>query len=146
MSVLLDLSEFSRLTYPQLDKMSTLHSQRGAPWGLAQAAAVMLSGVLCILPVGAHALAENVIKFKEYAATKTNNATEFYAMDVLFTAESNWSVKAVNGSHFGICQGKSKYLRTANYRQQIDWCYRYSIKRYGSMRNALQHWRIYGWH
>ena len=113
---------------------------------IAQAAAVMVWGVLCILPIGAHALAENVTKYKEYAATKTNSIIELYAMDVLYTAESNWRVKSVNGTHFGICQGKSKYLKTANYMQQIDWCYRYAIKRYGSMVDALYHWKVYGWH
>lgn len=113
---------------------------------IAQAAAMMLWGVLCILPIGAHALAENVTKYKEYAATKTDSIIELYAMDVLYTAESNWRVKAVNGTHFGICQGKSKYLKTANYKQQIDWCYRYAIQRYGSMVDALYHWKVYGWH
>ena len=146
MSDLIDLSDFPRSTYPHLTRGSTLHSQRGAPWGLAQAAAMMLSGVLCILPIGAHALAENVTKSKEYAATKTDSIIELYAMDVLWTAESNWRVKAVNGTHFGICQGKSKYLKTANYKQQIDWCYRYAINRYGSMVDALYHWKVKGWH
>ena len=113
---------------------------------IAQAAAIMLLGVLCLYPNRAHAFAENANKYKEYAATKTDSIIELYAMDVLYTAESNWRVKAVNGTHFGICQGKSKYLKTANYMQQIDWCYRYAIKRYGSMVDALYHWKVYGWH
>ena len=113
---------------------------------IAQAAAMMLWGVLCILPIGAHALAENVTKYKEYAATKTDSIIELYAMDVLYTAESNWRVKAVNGTHFGICQGKSKYLKTANYKQQIDWCYRYVMHKYGSYVDALYHWKVKGWH
>ena len=113
---------------------------------IAQAAAIMLLTGLCLYPDRAHAFAENANKYKEYAATKTDSIIELYAMDVLFTAESNWRVKAVNGTHFGICQGKSKYLKTANYKQQIDWCYRYAIKRYGSMVDALYHWKVYGWH
>jgi len=113
---------------------------------IAQAAAVMLLGVLCLYPIRAHAFAENATKYKEYAATKTDSIIELYAMDVLYTAESNWRVKAVNGTHYGICQGKSKYLINANYVQQIDWCYRYAIKRYGSMVDALYHWKVYGWH
>ena len=113
---------------------------------ISQAAAVMLVGVLCVNPTESHAFAENVTKYKEYAATKTDSIIELYAMDVLYTAESNWRVKAVNGTHFGICQGKSKYLKTANYKQQIDWCYRYAINRYGSMVDALYHWKVKGWH
>ena len=113
---------------------------------IAQAAAIMLLGVLCLYPNRAHAFAENANKSKDYAATKTDSIIELYAMDVLWTAESNWRTKAVNGTHFGICQGKSKYLKTANYKQQIDWCYRYAIKRYGSMVDALYHWKVYGWH
>ena len=107
---------------------------------------MMLVGVLCVNPTESHAFAENATKYKEYAATKTDSIIELYAMDVLYTAESNWRVKAVNGTHFGICQGKSKYLKTANYKQQIDWCWRYSMVRYGSMVNALYHWKVYGWH
>ena len=118
----------------------------GTRRGISQAAAVMLVGVLCVNPTESHAFAENANKSKEYAATKTDSIIELYAMDVLWTAESNWRTKAVNGTHFGICQGKSKYLKTANYEQQIDWCYRYAIKRYGSMVNALYHWKVYGWH
>ena len=113
---------------------------------LAQAtASLMLLGVLCY-PDRANADADNVNKYKIYAATKTDSIIELYAMHVLWTAESNWRVEAINGSHIGICQGKSKYLLKATYKQQIDWCYRYAINRYSSMVDALYHWKVYGWH
>lgn len=113
---------------------------------IAQAVAVMLLGGLCLFPNRAHAVEENVTKYKAYAATKANSPLEFYSMLILYENESNWRTKAVSGTHFGICQGKSKFLKNANYIQQIDWCYRYSINRYGSMLEALKHWQVYGWH
>lgn len=113
---------------------------------IAQAAAIMLSGVLCLYPVRAHAFVEDGSKYRNYASTKTDSIIELYAMDVLWTKESNWRTKAINGNHYGICQGKSKYLINANYKKQIDWCWSYAINRYGSMVEALWHWKVYGWH
>ena len=71
---------------------------------------------------------------------------ELSAAITLWTKESNIRVEARNGSHVGICQGRSKYLLKANYMQQVRWCIAYSWNRYGSMVNALHHWKMKGWH
>ena len=64
-----------------------------------------------------------------------------------------WNTKAKNGSHYGLPQGKSEYLRTATYTQQITWHIKYLKARYGVDRfgvanacGALSHWLMKGWH
>lgn len=64
-----------------------------------------------------------------------------------------WDPKAQNGSHFGLPQGRSKFLSTATYRQQITWHIKYLKNRYGTDRfgvanacGAWSHWLMKGWH
>ncbi len=64
-----------------------------------------------------------------------------------------WDTQAQNGSHYGLPQGKSKYLATATYKQQITWHIKYLKSRYGTDRfgvanacGALSHWLMKGWH
>jgi len=64
----------------------------------------------------------------------------------LYTKESNWRPNAKNGSHYGIPQGKSIYLKTANPIAQVKWGIAYSDARYGSMCQALKHFNRKGWH
>ena len=65
----------------------------------------------------------------------------------------SWDIRAQNGSHHGLPQGKSEYLATATYKQQITWHIKYLKNRYGTDRfgvanacGALSHWLMKGWH
>jgi len=89
--------------------------------------------------------ASNANKAQHYAG-QLLTPLEFSAAIVLWNGESNWNVRAHNGSHWGICQGRSEYMRRANYKQQVQWCTSYAYHRYGSIALALEHWRKYGWH
>jgi hypothetical protein len=61
--------------------------------------------------------------------------------------ESNGNPKAKNGSHYGLVQGRSEYLKTATAVQQIDWFVKYLDHRYnGSCIVALRHHRAKGWY
>ena len=71
---------------------------------------------------------------------------QYVAAIELWTMESNLRISARNGSHYGICQGRSKYMATANYRQQVRWCISYAYNRYGSMTAALAYWKVHKWH
>ena len=64
----------------------------------------------------------------------------------LYTRESNWRPEAKNGPHYGIPQGRSIYLKTADPIAQVKWGMRYSKARYGSMCNALKHYKRWNWH
>ena len=64
----------------------------------------------------------------------------------LYTRESNWRPEAKNGPHYGIPQGRSIWLKTADPIQQVKWGIRYSESRYNGMCNALHHFKTKGWH
>jgi len=84
--------------------------------------------------------------YRQWAFIQLNNINEFYCLDELYHHESRWNPKAKNGSHYGIPQGRSKYLLKANGYKQVEWGIKYNLNRYGSMCKALDHWRLKGWH
>lgn len=84
--------------------------------------------------------------YRQWAFIQLNNIDEFYCLDELYHYESRWNPKAKNGSHYGIPQGRSKYLLKANGYKQVEWGIKYNLNRYGSMCKALDHWRLKGWH
>ena len=84
--------------------------------------------------------------YKQYILIELNNFEEAYCLIDLYTAESRLNPKARNGSHYGIPQGRSKYLARVDGTKQIDWGIKYNLNRYGSMCKALEHYKIKGWH
>jgi len=84
--------------------------------------------------------------YRQWAFIQLNNLDEFYCLDELYFRESRWNPKARNGSHYGIPQGRSKYLQRADGFKQIEWGIKYNLNRYGSMCKALDHWKLKGWH
>ena len=84
--------------------------------------------------------------YKQYILIELQDFTEAYCLIDLYTAESRLNPKARNGSHYGIPQGRSKYLAKVDGTKQIDWGIKYNLNRYGSMCKALEHYKIKGWH
>ena len=86
--------------------------------------------------------------YRQWAFIQLNNLEEFYCLDYLYYRESRWNPKAVSpsGNHFGIPQGKSKWLATVDGYKQVEWGIKYNNNRYGSMCKALEHYKIKGWH
>jgi hypothetical protein len=64
----------------------------------------------------------------------------------LYTKESNWRPNAKNGPHYGIPQGRSIYLKTADPIAQVKWGIKYNKHRYNGMCNALDHFKKWNWH
>lgn len=83
---------------------------------------------------------------KDFASKALNDKKQFQCLKVLYGKESSWNPKAVNGSHYGIPQGNSIYLKTADPIEQIQWGLRYISNRYGNACNALNHFNKRGWH
>ena len=125
--------------------------------------AIVLGAVLC-LTIGSAQGATNDptkrITSKQYAAGQLT-VKNYKCLATLYGKESAWNWKAVgnlNGKQrvYGIPQGKSEFLRTANPYQQIDWGLRYIGNRYGYVRTiegmqpdtcaALNHWKRKSWH
>ncbi len=91
--------------------------------------------------------ADKPMHYKQYAFIQLNHSfTEFYCLDELYHKESRWNPKAKNGSHYGIPQGRSKYLSKVDGYKQVEWGIAYNINRYGSMCKALDHFKRKGWH
>ena len=84
--------------------------------------------------------------YRQYAFIQLNNVDEFYCLDELNYKESRWNPRAVNGSHYGIPQGRSKYLKRVNGYKQIDWQLKYIEARYSNACNALAHHKLKGWY
>ena len=84
--------------------------------------------------------------YKQYILITLNDIDETHCLVELYMAESKLNPLARNGSHYGIPQGRSKYLAKVDGIKQIDWGIKYNLNRYGSMCKALEHYKIKGWH
>jgi hypothetical protein len=84
--------------------------------------------------------------YRQWAFIQLNNLDEFYCLDELYFRESRWNPKARNGSHYGIPQGRSKYLLQADGFKQVEWGLKYIENRYGTPCKALQHLKTKGYH
>ena len=130
---------------------------------LVRSVAIVIGGALCF-SIGSASWATNDatkrITSKEYARGQLT-VKNYKCLATLYGKESAWNYKAVGnleGTHrvYGIPQGKSEWLRTANPLEQIDWGLRYIGHRYGytmthegkqpNTCKALDHWKRKGWH
>ena len=125
--------------------------------------AIVLGAALCFNIVSAASATNDPNKrltSKQYAKGQLTTKN-WVCLSRLYGKESAWNWKAVGNLEgtqrvYGIPQGKSEFLRTANPLQQIDWGLRYIGHRYGFVRTiegmqpdtcaALQHWHSKGWH
>ena len=112
--------------------------------------ALLLAGLLLISLLSDTASAldkkELQMRYRMYALGQIKDWHEFSCLNALWNRESNWNPNAVNGSHYGIPQGRSAWLRNATPRKQIDWGIKYIQQRYTTPCVALNHWKRYGWH
>ena len=107
---------------------------------------VMIINLINITPVFAK-------QDMEYLRQLEYSADQYDCLTSLVTMESRWDPKARNGSHYGLPQGRSKFLATADYKAQITWHTKYLKHRYGTDRfgvanacGAWAHWLMKGWH
>lgn len=83
---------------------------------------------------------------KAFARSQISDKREYVCLSRLYGKESAWNYKAQNGSHYGIPQGKSKYLKTASPQAQVTWGLNYIHHRYKTPCEAWRHWLKYDWH
>jgi hypothetical protein len=87
------------------------------------------------------------IDYKTYALYLLDfNYEQYKCLTILYGKESAWNPKASNGSHYGIPQGKSEWLRDQDGWTQVVWGLNYIGARYGEPCVALGQWSKYGWH
>ena len=76
----------------------------------------------------------------------SNDYREYLCSKEIIRKESNFRTDARNGSHYGLAQGRSRYLATATYTQQLHWYIKYIRARYGDGCVALKHHKIHNWY
>jgi len=111
--------------------------------------AVAIGILLCTMPsAGSSDIAVNkYIDYKTYSLYLLDfNYKQYKCLSILYGKESAWNPDAANGSHYGIPQGKSEWLRDQDGWTQVRWGLDYIGNRYGEPCIALDHWRAKGWH
>ena len=84
---------------------------------------------------------------KAFARSMISSKEQYVCLSRLYGKESAWNYKARNGSHYGIPQGRSLYLKTATAQEQVTWGLNYINHRYeGKPCNAWKHWQEKNWH
>ena len=108
---------------------------------------LVLLGVLCVTmlqptQVNAASASKEIEIYKFYAYSKLINEHQFICLSKLWTYESHWNPKAVNGSHYGIPQLRNVKVKKHDAFTQIDWGLRYIKHRYDLPCKALKAWEI----
>ena len=86
------------------------------------------------------------VSAKEYAAHLLQDTQQYKCLATLYGKESAWNDKAFNGSHYGIPQGRSEYLKTADKYEQVRWGLGYIEVRYGTPCAALTFFNANNYH
>ena len=137
-------------TYGTLTAQSLSKAHRDPLRRVGRGVLVAIGIALCIMP---YAGSSESVQQKEYVDYKTYslylldfNYKEYKCLLKLYGKESAWNPLAVNGSHYGIPQGKSEWLKDQDGWTQVQWGLDYIGHRYGEPCIALDHWSKYGWH
>ena len=139
------LTRYGTLTAQSLSK-----AHRKPFRGVACGVLVAIGIALLLVP---RAGSSESVQQKEYIDYKTYslylldfNYKEYNCLLKLYGKESAWNPLAFSGSHYGIPQGKSEWLRDQDGWTQVVWGLDYIGHRYGEPCIALDHWRKFGWH
>ena len=123
-----------------------------SPIGLARVVALAIGISLSIaMPLDAEATNQAIRYVKELAEYQLTDKQEQCHNEIVYR-ESRWDIRAVNGSHYGLYQGRSKSLKNASSVKQYWWYWHYVAHRYGwtvydepNYCNALHHLKTKGW-
>jgi len=136
-----------------LDSISTMtrQSPSGAhPEPLRRRARGVLACIgiaLCFMPEAGGSKPMQYVTYKEYALHLLHyDYKQYSCLTKLYGKESAWNPKARNGSHYGIPQGRSVWLRDQDGYAQVRWGLSYIEHRYSNPCNAYDHWKAKNWH
>jgi len=114
-------------------------------WRIARRRCLVLLGALCIVGTTPAEANTNTDNLKLYTHSRIINYEQFICLSNIIYKESRWNPNAVNGSHYGLGQMRSKHYRTLDPYSQIDATIAYIKHRYGSMCNAWRFHRANGY-
>ena len=118
----------------------------------ARVVAIVIGGALfmSIAPVSSGSI--DATKYvKQLAKEQLTDKQEDCHNEIIYR-ESRWDIRAINGSHYGLYQGRSKSLKNASSVKQYWWYWHYVAHRYGwtvydepDYCKALHHLKTKGW-
>jgi hypothetical protein len=120
-------------------------------WPCSSLRRLVVWAALCLC-IGSHLLlmqpvhANEADHYKLYAHSRIINYDQYRCFSHIIYKESRWSVKAKNGSHFGLGQMRSKHYRNLDGYRQIDATIKYIKGRYSSMCKAWNFHKIKGYY
>jgi len=83
---------------------------------------------------------------KLYAHSQILIDSQYQCFYKLITKESNWSVSAKNGSHYGLGQMRNLKYKTLDGYKQVDWTLAYIKGRYQTPCKAWEFHKIKGYY
>ena len=107
---------------------------------------LVLLGVLCVVSTTPAEANQNIDQYKLYAHSRVINYEQFICLSKIIYKESRWNPLAMNGSHFGLGQMRSKHYRNLDPYRQIDATILYIKGRYGSMCKAWEFHKVKGYY
>jgi hypothetical protein len=135
------------------DKAGTLSTQNASgvqsdPLRRVGRSVLVAIGISLFTPAyaGSPDVVKQYVSAKEYAAHLLQDTEQYKCLATLYGKESAWNDKAVNGSHYGIPQGRSIYLKTADKYEQVRWGLGYIEVRYGTPCKALAFFKENNYH
>ena len=125
---------------------------KAAPVGRGRKVAIAIGISLSMaMPLDAEASNQAIRYVKDLAKEQLTDKQELCHHEIVYR-ESRWNPRAVNGSHYGLYQGKSKSLKNASTVKQWWWYWHYVAHRYGwteydepNYCKALHHLKTKGW-
>ena len=126
------------------ERKGDLRSRKIARFGLVIPLFIVLN--ISLLQDDSIASLDKTNHYRQWAFIQLNNLDQFYCLDELNYKESRWNPKAKNGSHYGIPQGRSVWLKDQDGYTQVRWGLSYIEHRYQTPCKALDHWKAKNWH
>jgi len=83
---------------------------------------------------------------KLYAHSQILIDSQYQCFYKLITKESNWSVSAKNGSHYGLGQMRNLKYKTLDGYKQVDWTLAYIKSRYKTPCKAWEFHKVKGYY
>ncbi len=136
------------LTGSVLLRLEAFKGFRARPKGAARSVAVAIGILLSIaMPLDAQA---SIVPLKALADKQLTDK-QYHCHNEIVYRESRWKIDAVNGSHYGYYQIRSKSVQNKPYDYQFYIYWYYVSKRYGldyeipDYCKALHHLKTKGW-
>ena len=103
-------------------------------------------GLCLVAALPANAKQQDQQTWEVHLLKITRDYKEYKCVKRLIYKESSNNPDARNGSHYGLPQGRTRYLASASPTAQITWMMKYIRARYDDGCSALRHSNTKGWY